>query len=92
VLPLEVQASKVTGHNLGIKMVRGAYMNEERTIAERDKKESPVWNNIEGTHNCYNSNLEVIIPNLKSADTLFVASHNVDSVERAVGLIEAHSK
>lgn len=33
VLPMEVKASKEIGFNLGIKMVRGAYMNEERHIA-----------------------------------------------------------
>jgi proline dehydrogenase len=91
-MPLEVKASQVAGFNLGIKLVRGAYMNEEREIAQRDNTESPVWADIEGTHSCYNQCLELIIANLKSTDTLFVASHNSDSVEKAVGLVLAHGR
>lgn len=67
-------------------------MNEERIIAERDGTESPVWETIEGTHNCYNTNMELIISQMKPTDTLFVASHNVDSVEKAVNLAMIHSR
>lgn len=33
-LPLEIQAAKLTGYNIGVKLIRGAYMNEERRIAQ----------------------------------------------------------
>jgi membrane-bound lytic murein transglycosylase MltF len=33
VVPLEIEASERLGFNLGIKLIRGAYMNEERTLA-----------------------------------------------------------
>ena len=36
-------------------------MNEERKVAEKAKVESPVWESIEATHKCYNSNLELIL-------------------------------
>jgi hypothetical protein len=29
----EVATSKILGYNLGIKLIRGAYMNEERELA-----------------------------------------------------------
>jgi hypothetical protein len=32
VVPLEIAASEKLGFNLGIKLIRGAYMNEERTL------------------------------------------------------------
>lgn len=51
---MEVKASQAMGFNLGVKLVRGAYMDEERMIAERDGVESPVWDDLEGTHACYN--------------------------------------
>lgn len=92
IMPLEVSASKTVGFNLGIKLIRGAYMNEERMIAERDGKESPVWDTIEGTHDCYNKNIELIISKMKPTDTLFVASHNVDSVEKAVSLATNYNR
>lgn len=53
-LQLEVKASKAIGYNLGIKMVRGAYMNEERQVASQKGIESPVFDTIEDTHHCYN--------------------------------------
>lgn len=34
-IPMEVQASQHYGFNLGIKLIRGAYMNEERELASK---------------------------------------------------------
>lgn len=34
VLPMEVFASQKLGFNLGLKLIRGAYMNEERELAD----------------------------------------------------------
>ena len=58
----EVECSKALGYNLGIKLIRGAYMNEERELAKG--KESPVWDTIEDTHASYNNCLKTIITNL----------------------------
>ena len=69
-------------------MIRGAYMNEERALAEEKGCESPVWDTIEETHNCYNSNLEKILRNVEGNDCVFVASHNQDSVEVAKKVIK----
>jgi proline dehydrogenase len=33
VIPDEVELSKVMGYNLGVKLIRGAYMTEERELA-----------------------------------------------------------
>ena len=63
-IPMEVKASRAFGFNLGIKLVRGAYMNEEREIAKKQNVESPVWDNIEATHKCYNDNMEFIISSM----------------------------
>jgi hypothetical protein len=46
----EVECSKALGYNLGIKLIRGAYMNEERELAKEKGKQFPVWDTIEGTH------------------------------------------
>ena len=34
VIQMEVEASKTYNFNMGIKLIRGAYMNEERNLAE----------------------------------------------------------
>jgi proline dehydrogenase len=85
---MEVKASKVLNYNLGVKLIRGAYMNEERELADKHKYESPVWDTIEDTHSCYNKNVEHIISNMKLDDMLFVASHNVDTVALATKLTD----
>lgn len=50
VIPMEVRASKELGYNLGLKLIRGAYMNEERQLSEEQGTASPVWDDIESTH------------------------------------------
>jgi proline dehydrogenase len=53
VIPMEVAAAKALGYNLGVKLIRGAYMNEERQLATQNGLESPIWEDIESTHKCY---------------------------------------
>lgn len=43
VIPMEVRASKDFDFNLGVKLIRGAYMMEERSLASEQSKDSPVW-------------------------------------------------
>ena len=46
VIPMEVHASRVFNFNLGVKLIRGAYMNEERDLATNNGYTSPVWPTI----------------------------------------------
>ena len=87
VIKHEVEASKVLGYNLGVKLIRGAYMNEERDLATKNNYESPVWDTIDDTHSCYNDCMTHVIENLPENSMLFIASHNIDSVEVAKNLI-----
>jgi len=86
----EVATSKILGYNLGIKLIRGAYMNEERALAAEQGYESPIWDTLEDTHECYNESMAYIIDNLKENSMLFIASHNADSVNIAKELIVKH--
>ena len=86
-IPMEVKAANTFNFNMGIKLIRGAYMNEERELAQSEGRESPVWDTIEDTHKCYDSNVETIIGGMRDTDMLFVASHNTDSCELAMGLV-----
>jgi len=88
VIPMEVRAAKESGFDLGIKLIRGAYMNEERELAAEQGKESPVWDTIEDTHKCYNTNMSLILSRMTEKDCLFVASHNKDTVDLAMDIIE----
>jgi len=86
-LSMEVRASQVMNFNLGIKLIRGAYMNEERSLAAENGIESPVWEDIEDTHSCYNDSMEHIIRHMKHTDMLFVASHNTYTCDLAMQLL-----
>ena len=81
--PLEIKTSRLLGYNLGIKFIRGAYMNEERRVAKTKGSESPIQETIEDTHRNYNTNLKLIIQNLGPKDKLFIGTHNVDSINFA---------
>lgn len=63
-------------------------MNEERELAKKENRPSPVWDTIEGTHNCYNENLKLLISQMKYEDMVFVASHNKDTCDIAMEMSE----
>jgi hypothetical protein len=53
---------------LGLKIVRGAYMNEEEKIARRKGIESNICEGIETTHSQYDKSIEFLFENYKSGD------------------------
>ena len=61
---LEIERCKRANISTGIKLVRGAYMGEERRLAQSLKYQSPVWDTIEQTHEAYNTNMRNILKNL----------------------------
>ena len=83
VIQYEIATSKMLGYNLGLKLVRGAYMNEERKLAKENGLESPVWDSIEETHACYNDCMKMAIDNVSTNSMVFVASHNQTTIELA---------
>jgi len=65
-------------------------MLEEREIALKKGIISPVWDNIQQTHNSYNQNLTHILTNFnKERDAMLVASHNRDSCNLALELVNS---
>lgn len=90
IIPMEVRASKEFDFNLGIKLIRGAYMNEERELAANQNRESPVWDTIEDTHKCYNGSMEHIIRNMSHRDVVFIASHNTETCDQAMSLSDEY--
>jgi proline dehydrogenase len=87
VISHEIECSKKLGYNLGLKLIRGAYMTEERTLAKESGVESPVWDTVEATHSCYNDCLKLAVENVKENSLVFVASHNPASVNIAKSII-----
>ncbi|KAJ8415312.1 hypothetical protein AAFF_G00422920 [Aldrovandia affinis] len=82
-LSLDVELSRREGWYFGAKLVRGAYMHQERTRAEEIGYEDPINPDYEATnrmyHKCLDYVLEEIDHNRKA--NVMVASHNEDTVK-----------
>lgn len=84
----EIQRCRLLGINVGIKLVRGAYMVEERRLAEKHGYPSPIWNDLKGTHDSYNSSMLYAFDHIKEQDQLFLGSHNQETIEIAMQTIK----
>lgn len=90
-LVTDMERSKLHSYHFGAKLVRGAYMEGERALAESLQYESPIHDTIEDTHACYNDSVEYLLR--KSVRTgrkveLMVASHNQESIEKAIKIMD----
>ena len=81
------EESKTEGYKLGMKIVRGAYMEKERERAEAKGYKSPICANKEETDQTFNGALDYIMDNLDTI-ALFVGTHNEASTYLALKLIE----
>ena len=77
-------------HNLatGIKLVRGAYLNEEKDLAAFMKYESPIWSSKSMSDHAYDENLKKLLYSYQVGNKLCVATHNEQSVLIAQEAIE----
>ena len=78
-------------HNyfLGVKMVRGAYMEKERERAAERGYPSPIHPNKEATDDCFNKGLAFCIDN-KQRISLVCGSHNEYSNQYLTVLMDKH--
>ncbi|KAJ7984478.1 hypothetical protein DPEC_G00355240 [Dallia pectoralis] len=71
---------------LGVKLVRGAYMDKERNLAKKKGRSDPVHESWEHTNDSYNGSLDIVLK-LISQDPqryrIIVATHNEMSVQYA---------
>ena len=63
---------------LGLKLVRGAYMEKERKLANDNEYQSPICKTKQATDNNFNKALRLLFNNINGLD-IFVASHNEES-------------
>lgn len=73
--------------NFAGKFVRGAYMVSERQRSQELHYETPVFDTKEETDENYNSTVEQVIQAISTThpgSSIMIASHNQESVERAV--------
>ncbi len=78
------------GYRLGIKFVRGAYMEEERLLAKKNNYTSPIHESKEETDSDFNSAIEYTISNVETIDT-FCGTHNEQSSLHFANLIKQNN-
>ncbi|KAM8876555.1 hydroxyproline dehydrogenase isoform 1-T1 [Synchiropus picturatus] len=86
-----LQLSRNEGFCLGVKLVRGAYMDKERKLAKAEGRLDPIHNSWEETNDSYNGSLEVmldIISQNPGRYSIIVATHNEESVRKAAERIK----
>jgi proline dehydrogenase len=86
----DVERSERFSYHFGAKLVRGAYMESERALAEMLHYPSPIHDTAEDTHACYNESVEYLLRHSVKTDKkleLMCATHNQESIERAIQLM-----
>ncbi|XP_029954460.1 hydroxyproline dehydrogenase [Salarias fasciatus] len=71
---------------LGVKLVRGAYMDKERKLAQQEGRADPVHQSWEDTNDSYNGSLNLMLEAIAEKPEkyrIIIATHNEESVRRA---------
>ena len=76
-------------YHLGVKLVRGAYMEKEAARAEKEGYENPIHDSKEDTDKAFNKGLQYCIDNIKNIE-LMCGSHNDYSNRFLTVLMEKH--
>lgn len=85
----DLQRSMKFGYHFGAKLVRGAYLDYERSRAIQLNKPSPIFETIDETHVCYNNLVQMLLRkkvenhNLNSLE-IMCATHNKESIALAM--------
>ena len=87
-LQLDLERARREGWQFGAKLVRGAYMEHERSRAEEFGYDDPIQPTVEATHATYASAMELLLhPPQPEATWLMVATHNEASILHAAGAL-----
>ncbi|KAL2092271.1 hypothetical protein ACEWY4_012069 [Coilia grayii] len=79
---MDVELSRREGWYFGAKLVRGAYMVQERSRASEIGYEDPINPDYESTNQMYHKCLDYVLEEIGNSRTanVMVASHNLDTV------------
>lgn len=89
-----IELSKKEGFCFGVKLVRGAYMDKERKVAQKEGRPSPIHDSWEDTNDSYNGSLNVMLEAISEKPEnykIIVATHNEESVRLSAQRMEALS-
>lgn len=78
-----LQTAKQGSFHLGIKLVRGAYMEKERKRAHKKEYPSPIYPDKDSTDRAFNLAIEKCLENISRVG-LFLGTHNENSCQHCV--------
>ena len=76
--------------HIGIKLVRGAYIEKENKLAKKNNYESPICNSKELTDQNFNNGASFILSNL-DLFSLFSGTHNEESIYKIIEIMNSKS-
>ena len=82
-----IALAKQENFKIGIKLVRGAYIDKENKYAQSHGIPSAICPNKNATDENFNKGLDLILTHLYTI-SLFLGTHNEDSVKRVVAFVE----
>ena len=81
----DLERANREGWKFAGKLVRGAYMVQERAIAQEHSYTSPIFPTIEGTHENFDECVDIILNQMPQNDVgLLIGSHNKESISTTV--------
>ncbi|WP_179345079.1 proline dehydrogenase family protein [Winogradskyella ursingii] len=83
------ERAKQENFKIGMKIVRGAYMEKERERALEKNYESPICENKKATDDNFNASLRYILDHINDI-SIFIGTHNEESCYLAMELMEAY--
>jgi len=83
------EKAKTEGFYIGMKLVRGAYMEKENERAKQYGYPTPICSSKEATDKNYNQILEYMVENLDTM-SIFAGTHNESSVYYLMDLMKNH--
>jgi proline dehydrogenase len=86
-LRISHQIAEEQGFILGLKLVRGAYMEKERALALEKNRQSPIQSSKEATDADYNEAVQFCMDHIHST-AVIIASHNEQSNLLAAKLLD----
>ncbi|KAI7813060.1 putative proline dehydrogenase 1, partial [Triplophysa rosa] len=83
---VDVELSRREGWCFAAKLVRGAYMHQERSRAAEIGYEDPINPDYQSTHRMYHRCLDYVLKEieLNKKENVMVASHNLDTVKHTL--------
>lgn len=83
------ERAKNKGFRIGIKVVRGAYMEKERERAKEKDYVSPICEDKSATDNNFNATMTYMLAHLEDI-SIFIGTHNEESSYLAMELMQKH--